>query len=314
MRLGVSPRAWYGAFSWHLRGLFATEGLRRLGFRARDLWQPAEIEARRGLARDLATELVPELTIDRDTGYRLLASCLLPSVDEVVRIGRELISESTLADGEAAGQKKFSRFRVATSQQRLALLRVGLDRRLLALACAYFGVLPVITEADYYCSFAVDGPYTKSQLWHCDDDASDVLKLFIYCDDVGDADGPFELVDPVMSRRVRDAIGYRYAGRRYRVSDEVMDREAGPHCHVPVAGPAGTAFVVDTAHCFHRGSRIRDPQHRRIAAMVCYAPPSGQMLPRRLASGKPPLASFIPELENPIEQAVLGKPIARKWL
>ena len=31
--------------------------------------------------------------------------------------------------------------------------RIGLDRRLLAMVSAYLGVLPVITEADFFCSF-----------------------------------------------------------------------------------------------------------------------------------------------------------------
>jgi hypothetical protein len=314
MRLGTSPRAWYGALSWHLRGVFASEGLRRIGFRVRNLWQPAEVEARRGLARDIATELPADLVVNSADGHRVLAAAAIPDVSEVCEIGYSIIRESSLEDGEAAGQKKFSRFRVAEDEQRRALLRLGLDRRLLAMVSSYFGVVPVITEADFYCSYPVEGPYTKSQLWHCDDDAGDVLKLFIYCDDVTNADGPFELVAPDDSRRVRSAIGYRYAGRRYRVSDETMQRYVPDERIVSLVGKRGTAFVVDTAHCFHRGSRIREKQRHRVAAMICYAPPNGRTLPRRLVSARAPLINFASSFSDRVEQAVLGMPIATKWL
>jgi hypothetical protein len=314
MGLGMSPRAWYAAVSWHVRGLFASEGLRRIGFSARDLWQPAEVEARRGLARDLATEVPSDLVVDPATGHRVLSSTAMPNVDEVCRIGHAIVSESGRDDGESAGQKKFSRFRIAKSDQRRALLAVALDRRLLAMVSSYFGVVPVITEADFYASFAIEGPYAKSQLWHCDDDASAVLKLFVYCDGVTPSDGPFELVRPDESRYVRTSIGYRYAGRRYRVSDEVMQRYVPDERVVSLVGPRGTTFAVDTARCFHRGSRIRDNTRRRIAAMICYAPPNGHMLPRRLVTGKAPLAEFASSFPGKLEQAVLGMPIATKWL
>jgi hypothetical protein len=314
MALPSTARGWFDAMHWHLRGLFATEANRRIGFAARELWQPAEIEARRGVARDLAADLDPAFRVDRRDGYRMLPPGVLPPVDEVCAIGRSLIRGATLADGEANTGKQFSRVRVATREQRIALLRIALDRRVLARVAEYLGVLPVLTEADYFCSFPVAGPFTKSQLWHCDCDAGAVFKLFIYCDDVTADDGPFEFIEAAASARVRDAIGYRYAGRRYRVSDAVMDQ------HIPAAqvhsviGPAGTAFVVETTRCFHRGSRIVDKQRRRVMASVCYCPASAMTIPRRLASARAPLADFASELTGELERAALGLPLANKWI
>jgi hypothetical protein len=244
----------------------------------------------------------------------MLPLASIPALDEVCSIGRSIIREAALSDGEANAQKKFSRIRVASENERVALLRVGLDRRVLAMAAAYLGVLPVISEADYFCSFPVGGPFTKSQLWHCDCDAGDVFKLFIYCDDVTDDDGPFELVEPGPSRHVRDAIGYRYAGRRYRVADDVMDQYVPKSQQKTFTGKSGTAFAVDTVQCFHRGSRIVDKQRRRVMASVCYTPPSGLTVPRRLASSKAPLANFAESFTGSIERAALGIPLAKKWI
>jgi len=238
----------------------------------------------------------------------------VPNLERVCQIGQGIIAASSLDSGEVSGNKKFSRFRLATVEERLELLRVALDRRLLAMAASYLGVLPVITEADFYCSFPVDGPFTKSQLWHCDDDARDVLKIFIYCDDVTPDDGPFELVQPELSKRTRSAVGYRYAGRRYRVSDAAMSQHVPDSQVVPILGSRGTAFVVDTVRCFHRGSRIVNKDRRRIAAMVCFCPPSGLTLPRRLASGRAPLDGLADQFSGELERAVLGRAVAHKWI
>lgn len=314
MALGTSPRAWFDAVSWHVRGLFATEENRRFGFAARELWQPAEIEARRGLARELATELAPELRIQRDVGFRVLPAAAIPDVSRICADGIEIVDGSSLEDGAAGAHKKFSRSRLATVEQRLELLRVALDRRLIAMAASYLGTLPVISEADFYCSYPVEPPFTKSQLWHCDDDARDVLKIFIYCDDVAPADGPFELIGPQASRAARHAVGYRFAGRRYRVSDEAMERQVPSSELTSILGTKGTAFVVDTVRCFHRGSRITEPGHRRVVGMICYCPPSGRTLPRRLTHGTAPMGAFADSFAGPIERAVLGMPVSQRWI
>jgi hypothetical protein len=314
MARDLSPQILWQAMMWKLRGVVATEANWRLAHRARELWQPAEMEARRGLARELAAELPSELRVDRDAGHLMIPPASIPNTDDVCGIGRAIVSEASLAVGVANGDKKFSRFRLSTHEHRAALLRIGLDRRVIALAASYLGVLPVITEADYYCSFAVEGPWTKSQLWHCDDDAGDVFKLFIHCDDVAPDDGPFEFIDPVHSRRARNAVGYRYGGYKNRVADDVMDRHVPRSEQHSVVGPAGTAFVIDTVRSFHRGSRIRDSNRRRVVTMICFTPPSSNVLPLRLAGNKAPLTEFADHFTSPLERAVLGFPLATKWI
>jgi hypothetical protein len=275
------------------------------------MWQPGEIEARRGVAKDLAAELPASLRIDRNIGFLMLPPDLLPDVSEVCSIGNQVADVDA---GQLPGSKMFFRYRLAKEEQRTALLRIALDRRMLSMVSAYLGVLPVITEADFYASFPTQGPYTKSQLWHCDDDAGDVLKIFIYCEDVTSENGPFELVPSVPSRRAREVVGYRYAGRRYRVSDEVMDLHVPAAQQTAVLGPRGTTFVVDTVRCFHRGSRIVHPMRRRVAAMICYTPPTGITLPRRLASGSAPMLGFAPRFTSKLDHAVLGAPLASRWI
>jgi hypothetical protein len=314
MDLARTSRTLYNAVSWHVRGLWASEDNRELTFAARELWQPAEIEARRGLARELSTELLPELRIDRNAAFLRLPPSALPDLERVSSIGRAIINASTADDGATPNKKPFFRYRIASEDERLEIMKLGMDRRLLAMAATYLGVLPVITEVDYYCSFPAGLPWTKSQLWHCDDDARTVFKIFIYCDDVTEDDGPFELIPPAASRRARDGVGYRYAGRRYRVSDDAMARYVPASEITTVTGPKQTAFACDTVHCFHRGSRIVDANRRRVMAMICYTPPTALTLPRRLASGGAPMQGFESHFTDELGRAVLGGPIARKWI
>ena len=67
---------------------------------------------------------------------------------------------------------------------------------------------------------------------------------------------------------MRSAVGYRYAGRRYRVADDVMASQVSSDQTTQIRGPRGTAFVVDTVQSFHRGSRIVDKDRRRVVAMI----------------------------------------------
>jgi hypothetical protein len=245
----------------------------------------------------------------------MLPASSMPDLSTVCEIGHAKADEAAQQMvGTVPGGKTFSRFRFTDAEQVLSLLKVGLDRRLLAMATSYFGVLPVISEADFFCAFPIEGPFKKSQLWHCDHDGEHVLKVFMYCEPVADEDGPFEIVDAATSLRVRNVLGYRYAGKRYRVADDVMTRHVPEAQQVKLAGPAGTAFVADTAQCFHRGSRIRAAGHRRIAAMVCYVPPNGSKLPLRLASHRAPLIDYAKHFTSEIDRAVLGVPVSSKWV
>lgn len=304
-------RALFDGLSWHVRGVFATEANRRLGFWARDLWQPAEVNARRGLARELATELDPDLTFDTERGHRVLAPEKLPELQELC--GSISLSASATANGAIPGGKQFSRNKFAGPEQMEMLVRIALDRRLVAMTAAYFGVVPVLADVDIYRAVPVTGPFTKSQLWHCDDDSARVLKIFIYCDAVTEDDGPFELIEPEASREVRRAIGYRFAGRRYRVQDDEMDALVPKTAQQAMLGPRGTAFAVDTVACFHRGSRITKPGRHRVAAIICYCPPSSTKLPRRLAWANAPLTGFASLAKTETDRAVLGLPMARRW-
>jgi hypothetical protein len=292
------------ALTWHARGLVETDAVRRVKFGLRALAQPAEIERRREWARALQ----PSHPVNRDSGYRVNPVQDL-DVATACELGNELAA--SVDDREQAHQKAFHRNHLLPRDRMRQLLTVALDEQLLQLVASYLGVVPVLADLDYFCSLATpDGtPYSSSQLYHCDDECPTQLKLFIYCDAVTAHDGPLEVVDARQSQMVRDRIGYRYGGRAYRVADATMDAFVSRDEQRAVLGARGTSVLLDTSRCFHRGSRIRESDHRRMVAVVQFAPPNAWHLPLRLARGAP-FRHLVTTNMSSLARAVLGEPVA----
>lgn len=296
----MNLRSLFEAVSWQVRGPFAVSPIRDLGFAARGAFQLGELRARRVAMRSLGPT---DLAIDPEAGYvRLPADSRF---DAVAETGSSIAGANV---GANVGGKEFFRARFSSASEVELLLRAALDRRILAAVANYLGMLPVICEADYYCSVPHGPPWSKSQLWHCDDDAARMVKLFVYCEDVATENGPFELVDAGASARARRALGYRYAGRRYRVSDAAMDAHVSCAEQLAFDGPRTSGFLIDTSRCFHRGSRIVAADKRRVAAIVTYVQANARKLPLRLRGGHAPMTHFATLFDDAIDRAVLGVP------
>ena len=301
---------------WHIRGLGATENLRRVGFAARSLCQPTEIKRRRDAAACLAQRFPDAERVPIEAGYLRLPALKGVDFANVAALGSELADAAMQRASNDPGGKRFHHSRLVRARDMPPILKAALQPRMLAIASAYLGTVPILGDVDYFVSLPSEPPWSQSQLWHCDDDAPRQLKLFVYCDDVGEADGPFELIEAAESAKIRKAVGYRYAGRRYRVSDITMDAVLTPRKRVSIRASAGSAFVVDTARCFHRGSRITERGRRRVVGVALYCTPNGSKLPLRLASRRGPVASRMGEgvlrKLSPLQRAVLGDPISRE--
>jgi hypothetical protein len=296
----VNLRKLVDAVSWQVRGPFAVSPIRDIGFAARSAFQLSEVRARRQMARSLTSDLA----IDRARGFVRMPADV--RFDAVSHTGSTLAGANV---GRNIGGKEFFRARFSTDDEVAVLLRAAIDGRIVGAVASYLGTVPVICEADYYCSVPHGPPWSKSQLWHCDDDGARVVKLFVYCEDVVSDNGPFECVDAGSSARTRAAVRYRYAGRRYRVSDDAMTANVALADQLAFEGPSTSSFLIDTSRCFHRGSRITTEHKRRVAAIVTYVEPNARVLPLRLRSGAP-LERFVARFSDPVERAVLGVPIA----
>jgi len=292
---------------WRVRGAVESDRTRPLRFGFRELWQRDEIAKRASWAETLLREDPATVTVDPEVGYLADPFADL-DVRPAVALGRELLSA---AGTRVANTKGFHINQMLPRERQHELVPTALHPALVRLAMAYLGTVPILVDLDYFCSLPMpdEQPYTSSQLYHCDDTALKMIKFFIYCDDVAADDGPFELVDATRSQMVRDRVNYRYGGRAYRVGDAAMDALVPPGEQHGFLGPSGTSFVVDTARCFHRGSRIRKQNRHRMVATIQFGPPHITQLPLRLRHGAP-YRHLIESTMPPLTRAILGEPIA----
>ena len=150
------------------------------------------------------------------------------------------------------------------------LYRWGLHARLLDIAETYLQCTTAY-EGGLVSYTVADGAQQGPRRWHVDYEDRRMIKVIIYCNDVGAEDGPFELVT--------DTVG--------AVSETVT-----------ITGQAGTLIFVDTARLRHRGRPATASD--RIALFAHYFPrrpryrlgfPQAAVTGRQvrtLASGLPP--------------------------
>lgn len=131
------------------------------------------------------------------------------------------------------------------------LFRLGLDDRLLDIAQAYIG-LPIAYDGVHIIYTVADGRAVSTRQWHRDWEDRRMVKMIVYCSDVGPDDGPLQLLSRGDGAQT-DAQGYRYE----TASEADLAGQFGPDFSsdvVSCVGPAGTVVFADTAKYFHRGN------------------------------------------------------------
>ncbi len=132
-------------------------------------------------------------------------------------------------------------------------VRFALQEEYLKLASTYFGHVPKLLTVSLLQSKPTEGDWTESQLWHRDYDDSRILKIFVYFTDVTSAkNGPFTYIPAKISKTVKNEFIPR------RISDAAMAENGGASHGKAVLGTKGTTFMIDTARCYHQGSRCKD--------------------------------------------------------
>ena len=243
----------------------------RQGFRRRRMTELAEqIERRRAVADALGSEAAVHMP--REDGFALVPSGAFEFAP-VVRAARDVVTRADLAAKREKSNKAFMVKVADKDDLTLAspLLQLGLDRRLVAVAARYLGMLPILEYANVFYSSHAGDELAKSQLFHCDSDEVEQVKLFVLCEDVTPAHGPLTFLSASDSQRVRDHVGYRF---NTRLTDEqVRDALGGEVREQALLGPAGAAGLIDTSRCLHYGSRFADASARRVVVMLQYVTP-----------------------------------------
>ena len=213
--------------------------------------------------------------LDRRDGFAVLSPGDIANTEEVIALSLRLFDQKQReaeADAAASGKsKKWAFLRSILTNQDLAknpaLVDYALSDPLLSLVTNYLGTIPHLNRIDLLYSVNHGGEDAiSSQIYHLDPEGTRQAKLFMNLREVGPDEGPFTFIPAAETERIVTAIKKRrledtaMAAGRY--SDEELEAVGGLEKAIAVAGPKGSAALVDTSRCLHFGSRVKPGTYR----------------------------------------------------
>ena len=239
-----------------------------------------QIAAQMEMRRRVAAELKPgSVEIPRDVGFAICDGGRFPDIPSVVSNAQHVLATVNLEKLKARANK---RFMMKLLDQKLVTLdspfmRLALHPEVVAAATRYLGVVPILQFVSVYYSSETNEDLSKSQLYHCDSDDTEQVKVWVLCNEVTPEIGPLTLLPAAQSDLVRKKVGYSYDMllNDEQVS-EILGAQAAPRQFL---GPTGTVGFFDTSRCLHFGSRFLDPTKTRLIVMLQYITPLSFILP-----------------------------------
>lgn len=281
----------------------STDQVRQEYRRSRTAELAHQIERRQQLASELAPSAAVSIT--RDQGFVLCAPGRFDEVPDIVRAARDVVHDVDLEAKKAEANKPFMVKLVEknTLSMDSPLLRFALRRDIVASAAAYLGMVPILQFANVMFSSHAAADPAKSQLYHCDSDEAEQVKVFILCEEVTADNGPLTFVPARQSQVIRDRVQYKYKTRL--TDDAVREAADGPLEETMLTGARGTLAFLDTSRCLHYGSRFRDTSARRLVVMLQYITPMAFILPDNFLDGAT-FRRLAPAASDEMTSMVLG--------
>ena len=219
----------------------------------------------------------PTFEIPREKGIACLSGKIFPETMEVIRAAHQI--------KDNASQSQFKPFMRDLPLKNLSVespfIRLALNPDLVCAVSQYLDVIPILYYISILVSRYVDDSLDSSQLFHCDPDDRRIASLFLYCSEVDEKSGPLTVIPSDTSKKIREELKYTYGGDRYRVSDKETEPYLADGEPVKIMGGPGTIGLVDTANCFHQGSRVEKGGNVRVVVVIRYLTPSAFFFPPR---------------------------------
>ena len=165
------------------------------------------------MRRRVAAELKPgSVEIPRDAGFAICDGGRFPDIPSVVSNAQHVLATVNLEKLKARANK---RFMMKLLDQKLVTLdspfmRLALHPEVVAAATRYLGVVPILQFVSVYYSSETNEDLSKSQLYHCDSDDTEQVKVWVLCNEVTPETGPLTLLPAAQSDLVRKKVGYTY--------------------------------------------------------------------------------------------------------
>lgn len=141
--------------------------------------------------------------------------------------------------------------------------RFVLDDSLTRIAASYLRLIPVLSTVDAWCVRPSESQEPQgSQAWHRDFNDRNIVRVFLYLDDVPEAAGPLQYIKGTQadgklssvlnSDKERNGVFYRY------LSDAEVEEDAQCAANLVTAtGSRGQIIICDTSG-LHRGGRASE--------------------------------------------------------
>jgi hypothetical protein len=215
----------------------------------------------------------------RDAGLVFCEGDRFPDIPDVVASARHVLATVNLEKLKAKANKRF--MMKLLDQKGLTLespfMRLALHPDVIGAATRYLGMVPILQFVNVYFSSESGEALSKSQLYHCDSDDVEQVKVWVLCDNVTPETGPLTLLPPAESDLVRKKAGYQYD--MLLTDEQVSGILGGLDAQRQFLGPPGTVGFFDTSRCLHFGSRFAEPTMTRLIVMLQYITPLSFILP-----------------------------------
>ena len=138
-------------------------------------------------------------------------------------------------------------------------------------ACNYFGSVPLIRSIScYYTKGQKKINISSSMNWHKDCHHNKLIKIMYFVSDVFDENGPTTVIDLKTSEKVKYVNFPDYFDDHSLMSQNINVKKN------QLTGKSGFGYIIDTARCYHMGSRS---QNDRIQIIITLSPYESNLSP-----------------------------------
>jgi hypothetical protein len=130
----------------------------------------------------------------------------------------------------------------------------------------YFQSIPMLRNVNCFFTEGTNNHnYNSSMNWHKDLHHKKLIKIMYFVNDVNEENGPTSFFDKKKSSKIR------YINFPDYFSDNDLKLQNLKFDYETCLGSSGEAYAIDTANCFHMGSRSKKDRLQIIIAISPYA-------------------------------------------